>query len=55
MAGTDLKVRWSTLGATDPQQLGDARLQLHWAAQLAASFGQAFGEPKDDDSHRNMI
>jgi len=55
MAGTDLKVRWSTLGETNPRQLEDARLQLHWAAQLAASFGQTLGEPKDDDSHRNMI
>lgn len=31
---------WETLGAVDPCELTDARLQLHWAAQAAAGVGK---------------
>ena len=31
---------WETLGAVDPRELADARLQLHWAAQAAAGVGK---------------
>lgn len=31
---------WETLGAVDPRELTDARLQLHWAAQAAAGVGK---------------
>ena len=31
---------WATLGAVDPRELTDARLQLHWAAQAAAAVGK---------------
>jgi hypothetical protein len=31
---------WETLGAVDPRELIDARLQLHWAAQAAAAGGK---------------
>jgi hypothetical protein len=31
---------WETLGAVDPRELTDARLQLHWAAQAAAAVGK---------------
>jgi hypothetical protein len=31
---------WETLGAVDPRELTDARLQLHWAAQAAAGVGR---------------
>ena len=31
---------WETLGAVDPRDLTDARLQLHWAAQAAAAVGK---------------
>jgi hypothetical protein len=31
---------WETLGAVEPRQLTDARLQLHWAAQAAAAVGK---------------
>ena len=34
--------------------LTDARLQLHHAAQLAASFGISFLPAKPDDSHTNL-
>jgi hypothetical protein len=33
---------WETLGAVDPRELTDARLQLHWAAQAAAAVGKQF-------------
>lgn len=31
---------WESLGAVDPRELTDARLQLHWAAQAAAAVGK---------------
>ena len=31
---------WETLGAVDPRDLTEARLQLHWAAQAAAAVGK---------------
>ncbi len=31
---------WETLGAVDPRELTEARLQLHWAAQAAAAVGK---------------
>lgn len=55
MRSNDLTSRWKPLGETSPQYLEDARLQLHWAAQLAASFGQTLADPKEDDSHRSMV
>ena len=42
------------LGGAPPSSLEDARLQLHWAAQLLAAFGQNFADARDDDSHRSM-
>lgn len=32
----------------------DTRLQLHWAAQVAAGVGRALLPPKSDDSHTNF-
>jgi hypothetical protein len=46
--------RWSSLGRTAPSSLADARLQLHHAVQIIASFGQALVKTRGDDSHRNM-
>ncbi len=45
---------WPELGAVPPASLVDARLELHWAAQLLAAFGQNFVEPRPDDSHRSL-
>ncbi len=45
---------WQTLGAVAPTELVDARLQLHHAAQVVASVGVAFLEPRPDDSHPNL-
>jgi len=45
---------WDTLGAVAPEDLVDATLELHWAAQILAAAGQALVAPRDDDSHRAM-
>jgi hypothetical protein len=34
--------------------LDDARLQLHWAAQLAAMPGRTLAPPREDDSHTSF-
>ncbi len=39
-------MRWKTLGAVAPSELVDARLQLHHAAQVAASAGVIFLAPE---------
>ena len=51
MTGPDA---WTELGTHAPDELCDATLQLHWAAQYLASMGQTFAEAADDDSHRAM-
>ena len=38
----------------DPRTLTDARLQLHWAAQLAATVGRTLSPPRPDDSHTSF-
>lgn len=43
--------RWIRLGDPGPETLLDARLQLHWAVQLLAAFGEAFVPARPDDSH----
>jgi len=35
-------------------RLTDARLQLHWAAQLAATVGRTLAPPRDDASHTSF-
>lgn len=45
---------WSVVGSVDPIDLADSSLELHWAAQVVASAGQTFVEPRPDDSHRAM-
>ncbi|MGZ7032808.1 MAG: hypothetical protein ACXVIJ_12660 [Thermoanaerobaculia bacterium] len=42
---------WHRHGAVDPRSLVDARLQSHWAAQLAATVGRTLLPPHGDDSH----
>lgn len=41
----------TSLGSHPPRKLVDARLQLHHAAQIPASFGYTFVEPEPDWSH----
>ena len=43
--------RWIRLGDPDPAAIGDARLQLHWAVQLLAAFGESFLPHRSDYSH----
>jgi len=38
----------------DPLTLTDARLQAHWAAQLAATVGRTLATPRPDDSHTSF-
>ena len=45
---------WSTVGTVPISGLFDTRLQLHWAAQIVASFGNAVIEPRADDSQSNL-
>jgi hypothetical protein len=45
---------WKTSISVAPSKLIDPSLELHWAAQFLASFGQTFAEKQDDDSHRAM-
>lgn len=49
-----MKDPWIQATRVAPSDLTDATLQLHWAAQLIASAGQTFVEPRPDDSHRAM-
>ncbi len=45
---------WQTLGAVPVADLVDAKVQLHWAAQIVSAFGNALLQPKPDDSQSNL-
>jgi len=45
---------WSTLGNVPVSNLTDARLQLHWAVQIIASYGNAVMEQQADDNQSNL-
>ena len=45
---------WETLGAVDPRELVDARLQLHWAAQAASAVGKQLLPPRPDYSEQSF-
>jgi hypothetical protein len=47
-------VTWKTLGKVAPEQLSDARLQLHWAAQLLSAPGSSLLRAREDHSHTNL-
>jgi hypothetical protein len=46
--------QWAVLGEPPPDTLTDARLQLHYAAQIVSSVGFTFGDPVPDFNHTNM-
>lgn len=46
--------QWRTVGTVPIARLPDARLQLHWAVQIVASFGNAMLEKRADDSQSNL-
>ena len=45
---------WQRLGEPPPDALVDARLQLHWAAQIPASVGYTYLDPVPDWSHVSL-
>ena len=45
---------WQTLGAVPVVDLVDAKLQLHWAAQIVSAFGNTLLETRPDDSQSNL-
>ncbi len=45
---------WKQLGNVAPADLVDTRLQLHWAAQVAAAIGYTFASPQPDWSHTSL-
>lgn len=45
---------WLKLGRTSPEALVDARLTLHWAAQIVAAVGEALLD-EEDFSHTNLL
>ena len=47
----DLGSDWQEVGSPVPTALVDARLQLHWAAQVVGAVGHTFATPEPDDSH----
>src|ERR1041384_748251 len=42
------------LGKLLPTELRDARIQLHWAAQVLSAAADGWLPPRPDDSHTNM-
>ena len=45
---------WKALGAVSVDRLSEARLQLHWAAQLLSAPGLSLLPASDDYSHSNL-
>lgn len=45
---------WADLGVVSVADLSDARLQLHWAVQIVASFGNSLIQRRADDSQSNL-
>ncbi|MEM8487549.1 MAG: DUF5996 family protein [Bacteroidota bacterium] len=45
---------WIPLNILAPERLIDARLQLHWAAQIAATVGYSFIPPEPDWRHVSL-
>jgi hypothetical protein len=45
---------WQYVGTRPPTDLVDARLQLHWAAQLVSAVGTTLLPAAADDSHTNL-
>ncbi len=43
-------MNWKRLGAVKPQDLEQARLNLHYAAQIVSGIGRTMLPKQDDDS-----
>ncbi len=47
-------MNWKTLGAVSPSGLSEARVELHWAAQLLSAPGVSLLPAEEDYSHTNL-
>jgi hypothetical protein len=47
-------IAFEPLGAPSPAALADARVELHWAAQVVAAVGRALIPTVPDDSHTSL-
>ena len=47
-------ISWHLLGAVSPESLVEARMQLHWAAQIVSAVGTTLLPARDDDSQTNF-
>lgn len=45
---------WAAIGRVPPSELREARLQLHWAAQILAAVGNALVSHETDDRHASL-
>jgi len=45
---------WKSLGNPSPTSLREARVQLHWAAQVLSALADRWLQAQPDDSHTNM-
>src|SRR5437870_13151810 len=45
---------WHNLGGVRGARLVDARVELHWAAQVIAAAGDGWVPRREDDSHTAM-
>src|SRR6185295_19072199 len=48
-------VEWQLLGTVPIERLKEARLQLHWAAQVAAAVGKLFLPRQPDYSEQSFV
>ena len=58
VAATDrrptIKNDWQQLGGVTPTALAEARINLHYAAQIVSGVGRTWAPKRDDDSHTNL-
>jgi hypothetical protein len=45
---------WELLDGAAGRELGEARLQLHWAAQIPAAVGNSWARPMDEYAHLSL-
>ncbi len=46
---------WNRLGSVEPQDLKQARLNLHFGAQIASGVGRTLLPQQDDDRHTSLV
>ena len=54
MATKTIQFPWLPLGTVSVADLVNAKLQLHWAAQIVSAFGNSLLETQPDDSQSNL-